>query len=77
MVYKITASKLKARDTKALENIDAENNEAAMAVRGDKCVVPPIELYNHLGECGLEVALIESKKIPETENSLKILLVSI
>jgi PHD/YefM family antitoxin component YafN of YafNO toxin-antitoxin module len=59
----ITANQQKTKGVSALESIIDENKAAIVTVRGqDKYVVMDIETYNHLRECELEAAIIETKR---------------
>lgn len=59
----ITANQLKTKGVSALESIIDGNNAAIVTVRGkDKYVVMDLETYNHLRECELEAAIIETKR---------------
>ncbi len=59
----ITANELKTKGVTAINQATTDGTEAIITVRGeDRYVVIPIESYNHLRECELEVALTESKK---------------
>ena len=59
----ITANELKVRGVSALEEITSSQDEAVITVRGkNKYVVLSVDEYNHLRECELEAALIETKK---------------
>ncbi len=59
----ITANQLKTKGVSALESIIDENKAAIVTVRGqDKYVVMDLETYNHLRECELEAAIVETKR---------------
>lgn len=59
----ITANELKTKGVSLLDAITSTGDEAIITVRGNaKYVVLRLEEYNHLRECELEAALIESKK---------------
>jgi len=59
----ITANELKTKGVTALNDATNDGSEAIITIRGkNKYIVLPIELYNHLRECELETALIESRK---------------
>ncbi len=63
MDYKITANELKTKGVSAIKEATANYPEAVITVRGkSRYVVIPIEAYNHLRECELEAAIVESKK---------------
>lgn len=63
MVNNITANDLKVKGISILEQMTAEQNEAIITVRGkSKYVVLTIDEYNHLRECELEAAIVESRK---------------
>lgn len=59
----ITANQLKTKGVTALKTIIDENKAAIITVRGeDKYIVMDLETYNHLRECELEAAILETKK---------------
>lgn len=59
----ITANDLKKQGVSLLEPILKEEQEAVITVRGkSKYVVMDMDAYNHLRECELEAALMESKR---------------
>ncbi len=63
MTNSVTANELKVKGVSILEQITAEKNEAIITVRGkSKFVVLTMSEYNHLRECELEAALLESKR---------------
>lgn len=63
MVNSITANDLKVKGVSLIDQIVTSDNEAVITVRGkSKYVVLSIDEYNHLRECELEAALIESKR---------------
>ncbi len=63
----ITANDLKKQGVSLLDPILKDEQEAVITVRGErKYVVMDMEAYNHLRECELEAALMESKRDLET-----------
>ena len=59
----ITANDLKKQGVSALDPILKNEQEAVITVRGErKYVVMDMEAYNHLRECELEAALIETQR---------------
>lgn len=63
MINNITANELKVKGVSILEKMISPGNEAIITVRGkDKFVVLAIDDYNHLRDCELEAAIIESKQ---------------
>lgn len=59
----ITANELKKQGVSVLDPILKEEQEAVITVRGErKYVVMDMEAYNHLRECELEAALLESRQ---------------
>ena len=59
----ITANQLKTKGVSALAPIIDENKAAMITVRGkNRYVVMDFETYNHLRECELEAAIVESKR---------------
>ena len=59
----LTANELKIKGVSAIKKATKDNVEALITVRGKtEYIVLPIEKYNHLRECELEVAVMESKK---------------
>lgn len=63
MINNITANELKVKGVSILEQMTSDQNEAIITVRGkSKYVVLTIEEYNHLRDCELEAALVESRK---------------
>ena len=65
----LSANELKTRGISALHLLNHENKEAMITVRGrEKYVVMTVEQYNHLRECELEAALLETKKDVEDGN---------
>jgi len=59
----ITANQLKTKGINALEPIIEEHKAAIITVRGkDKYIIMDLETYNHLRECELEAAIIETKR---------------
>ncbi len=69
MLNSITANELKIKGVSILDQITSEQNEAIITVRGkSKYVVLSIDEYNHLRECELEAALVESKNDIKNNN---------
>lgn len=63
MVNSITANDLKVKGVSLIDEIVNSENEAVITVRGkSKYIVLSLDEYNHLRECELEAALIESKR---------------
>ena len=63
MINTITANEIKTKGVSVFKKATSNNNEAFISVRGkNKYVVMSIEEYNHLRECELEVALLESRQ---------------
>ncbi|MDF7801500.1 type II toxin-antitoxin system Phd/YefM family antitoxin [Pontiellaceae bacterium B1224] len=63
----ITANDLKKQGVSLLDPILKDEQEAVITVRGKrKYVVMDMEAYNHLRECELDAALMESKRDLET-----------
>ena len=59
----VTANDLKTKGVSALDPIIKEHKAAMITVRGrSKYVVMDMDTYNHLRECELEAALVETKK---------------
>ncbi len=59
----VTANDLKTKGVSALDPIIKEHKAAMITVRGrSKYVVMDMDTYNHLRECELEAALIETRK---------------
>jgi len=59
----ITANQLKTKGVSALAPIIDENKAAMITVRGkNRYVVMDFETYNHLRECELEAAIVETKR---------------
>ena len=59
----ITANQLKTKGVSALEKIVSEHKAAMITVRGKRrFVVMGLETYNHLRECELEAAIVETRK---------------
>ena len=59
----ITANELKKQGVSVLDPILKEESEAVITVRGErKYVVMDMQAYNHLRECELEAALMESRR---------------
>lgn len=63
----VTANDLKKQGVSLLDPILKDEQEAVITVRGKrKYVVMDMEAYNHLRECELDAALMESKRDLET-----------
>jgi PHD/YefM family antitoxin component YafN of YafNO toxin-antitoxin module len=59
----ITADELKSQGVTALEQVTSDGSEALISVKGKpRYVILSMDTYNHLRECELEAALIETKK---------------
>jgi hypothetical protein len=59
----ITANQLKTKGVSALAPIIDENKAAMITVRGkNRYVVMDFDTYNHLRECELEAAIVETKR---------------
>ena len=59
----LTANELKTKGVTAIRKAMTDNTEAIITVRGKtEYVILPIKKYNHLRECELEVAVMESRK---------------
>jgi len=59
----VTANDLKTKGVSALDSIIKEHKAAMITVRGrSKYVVMDLDTYNHLRECELEAALVETRK---------------
>lgn len=59
----VTANDLKTRGVSILAEITSDGEEAIITVRGKhKYIVLTLAEYNHLRECELEAAIIESEK---------------
>jgi len=59
----ITANELKTKGVSILDNMTSNGKEAIISVHGkQKYIVLTIQEYNHLRECELEAAIIESKR---------------
>ncbi len=62
----VTANELKRNGISVVNEAVAEYGEAIISVRGkSKYVILDTETYNHLRECELEAALIETRKAIE------------
>lgn len=58
----VSANELKTKGISRLDEITASGGEAIISVRGkNRYVVLTMEHYNHLRECELEAALIETR----------------
>ena len=63
----ITANDLKKQGVSVFDPILKDEQEAVITVRGKpKYVVMDMEAYNHLRECELDAALMESKRDMES-----------
>ena len=59
----ITANQLKTKGVSALESTIDEHRAVMITVRGkNRYVVMDLDTYNHLRECELEAAIVETKK---------------
>ena len=59
----ITANQLKTKGISALAPIIDEHKAALITVRGEnRYVIMDFNTYNHLRECELEAAIVESKR---------------
>jgi hypothetical protein len=59
----LTANELKTKGVTAIRKAMTDSTEAIISVRGKaEYIVLPLKQYNHLRECELEVAAIESRK---------------
>jgi len=59
----ITANELKTKGVSILDNMTSNGKEVIISVHGkQKYIVLTIQEYNHLRECELEAAIIESKR---------------
>ena len=59
----VTANDLKTRGVSIIDEITSDCEEAVITVRGEhKYIVLTLAEYNHLRECELEAAIIESEK---------------
>ena len=59
----VTANELKTKGISRLDEITSNGDEAIISVRGkNRYVVLTLEQYNHLLECELEAALIETHR---------------
>jgi len=62
----VTANELKRNGISVVNEAVAEYGEAVISVRGkSKYVILDTETYEHLRECELEVALLETRKAIE------------
>ncbi len=62
----VTANELKRNGVSCVNEAVAEHGEAVISVRGkNKYVILDTETYQHLRECELEVALLETRKAIE------------
>lgn len=63
MIHTITANEIKTKGVNAISDATMDGDEAFISVRGqNRFVVFPIEKYNQLRECELELALLEVRK---------------
>jgi len=61
-MVEVSANELKTKGISALSSVIAEQKTAVITVRGkDKYVVMDFETYNHLRECELEAAIMETR----------------
>jgi PHD/YefM family antitoxin component YafN of YafNO toxin-antitoxin module len=61
-MMEISANELKTKGISALSSVIAQQKTAVITVRGkDKYVVMDFETYNHLRECELEAAIMETR----------------
>jgi hypothetical protein len=59
----LTANELKTKGVSAIKKAITDNTEALITVRGKtEYIVLPIEKYNYLRECELDIAVMESRK---------------
>lgn len=59
----ITANQVKTKGVSAFEPIVSERKTAMITVRGEtRYVVMDLETYNHLRECELEAAIVQTRK---------------
>ena len=59
----ITANQIKTKGVSIIEDEIRENDTAMITVRGkSKYVVMGLETYNHLRECELEAAIVETRR---------------
>lgn len=59
----VTANELKTKGISRIDEITANGDEAIISVRGkQRYVVMTVEQFNHLRECELEAALIETHR---------------
>ena len=59
----ITANQLKTKGISVLEAAIGEHKSAMITVRGkNRYVVMDLETYNHLRECELEAAIMETRR---------------
>ena len=62
----VTANELKRNGVSVVKEAVAEYGEAIVSVRGkDEYIIMNTERYNHLRECELDVALMETRKAIE------------
>ena len=63
----VTANELKRKGVSVVKEAVAEYGEAIVSVRGkEEYVIMNTERYNHLRECELDVALMETRKAIES-----------
>ncbi|MDZ7795337.1 MAG: type II toxin-antitoxin system prevent-host-death family antitoxin [Spirochaetia bacterium] len=63
MSYTIPANELKKHGVKIIEASTEGDHEAVITMHGKtRYVVMPVETYNHLRECELQAALVNTKK---------------
>ena len=59
----ITADELKTQGVSVLDRVTSDGSEALISVKGKpRYVILSMATYNHLRECELEAALIETKR---------------
>ena len=62
MINSITANEIKTRGVSAITEATENGQEVFISVRGkNRYVVLSMDTYNHLRECELEAALIETR----------------
>lgn len=61
-MVEISANELKTKGISALSSVMAEQKTAVITLRGkNKYVIMDFETYNHLRECELEAAIMETR----------------
>ena len=59
----VTANELKTRGIACIDEITSNGDEAIISVRGkQRYVVLTVEQFNHLRECELEAAIVETHR---------------